>query len=301
MKISIGYITSREHNELDWLTASLEKQVRPDDEIELIVVDSNVQFETQCQALNIFAKKVKPKPCIWSGDHRVTVDNWWSKANSINTFLCLAKHDFVVMVDDRSVLLPGSLDAIRAAHAKKYVMCGAYQKRHSMTVEDGFIRNGGIITAEDGRNPSSNQPVTCGGEWMFGCLTAAPLEWWLNINGSPEKCDSLSFEDVITGFLFQNNGYPLKYDRRAILVEDRTADKLGDAMKRSSKEKHPHDTSDKAHTLLRWVKGGAKRSENPFDIRELRKAIQAGDSFSIPDPQVIYKDWFDGQPLSEFK
>ena len=41
----------------------------------------------------------------------------------------------------------------------------------------------------------------------------------------------------------------------------------------------------------------SKRSEHPFDIRDLRNHVQAGNPFPIPtEPSV---DWFDQQPVTE--
>jgi hypothetical protein len=303
--LTIAYITTREKPQLRWFLESIEKQITNGEDVRIILVsplwtdyDAASLLETAKFAGCDF-KHVRPKPNVWQGEHRVTPVDWWAKSNAINTALCLCKTEWIMFIDDRCVLMPGFMTAVRDAMAGNYIMAGAYEKRHSMTVENGIIKHGGIITGSDGRTGSLAGPVDCTGHWLFGCCTLAPLEWWLQINGAPEKCDSLSFEDVIIGMLFQNNGFPIKYDVRAKMIEDRTVSEIGEPMSRSSKEKHPHDASDKAHTLLRWVNAGAKRSENGFEIRELRDAIQKGELFPIPDPEVIYKDWFDGQPLSE--
>ena len=120
----------------------------------------------------------------------------------------------------------------------------------------------------------------------------------LRINGFPEKCDSVSFEDIITGMLLQNNHFPIKFDTRMAMVEDRTPEKCGTVAKRSSKEKHPHDTNDKTHAILRWARS-AKASDNSFDIRALRDSILKGGNFPIHDAAADWRDWFDGQSLKE--
>lgn len=299
MKLSIGYLTSRIHCELDWFTESLEQKIESGDEIEVIVVDSLTVGKTPLRKIGGASLGfTEPKPNAFSGRQRLTSENWWSKSSSINTFLCYANHDYVVMVDDRSVIGPDWMKAVRRAEAERYVLAGSYQKRTAMTVENGVVRNGGIIVAEDPRKSSVDGPIPCGGEWFFGCCTGAPLEYWLAINGAPERCDGMSFEDVISGLLMQNNGFPMYYDRRALLIEDRTPELIGPAIRRTAKEKHPNDTSDKAHTLLREVRAGQKQSVNGFDMRQLRLQIRAGEKFPLPDPEM--KDWFDGQPIREF-
>jgi hypothetical protein len=300
MKISIGYITSRLNCQIDWFIDSLLPQLRPDDWVEIFVVDRWTTGRAPMRPVtrNVWVAFVEPKPTVFSGQHRVTKEDWWSKSNSINTFLCWANHDYVVMVDDRCVIGPEWMDAVRRACAGKYVMAGAYQKRTGMTVENGIIKHGGIITGEDTRGAGRSGLIRCGGEWFFGACTGATLEQWLKINGAPERCDGMSFEDVICGILMQNNGFPMYYDRLALVIEDRTPELIGPAILRSAKERHPHDTGDKAHTMLNQVRAGRQRSDNGYEIRELRQLVYHGGKFPLPDPEQ--KDWFDGQPIKEF-
>lgn len=300
MKISIGYITSRLVCNLDWFVDSLARQLGPKDWVEIFVVDRWTTGRTPMRPVtrNVWVAFVEPKPTVFSGEHRVTREDWWSKSNSINTFLCCANHDYVVMVDDRAVIGPDWLQAVRRAADEKYVMCGAYQKRWGMTVEGGIIKHGGIIKGEDARADGRTGLIPCGGEWFFGACTGASLEHWLKINGAPERCDGMSFEDVISGMLMQNNGFPMYYDARALMIQDRTPDAIGTSIRRSSKERHPHDTADKAHTMLREVRAGQMQSHNNFDLRYLRDHIMAGGKFPLPDPEQ--KDWFDNQPIKEF-
>lgn len=298
MKLSIGYITSRLNCELGWFLDSLRPQLRADDEVEVIVVDGHMEGKTPLRMFcGMTLGFTDPKPNAFSGRHRLTKENWWSKSSSINTFLCYANHDYVVMVDDRCVVGPRWMEGVRAAAEGNMVVAGSYEKREAMTVKDGVIKNGGIVTGVDARHPIHSS-LGCPPEWFFGCCTGAPLEWWLEINGAPERCDGLSFEDVICGFLFANNGHGTNYDPRMLVIQDRTPDLIGPSIRRSSKERHPWDTSDKAHTLLREVRGGQKQSLNGFDMRELRLRIRAGEKFPLPDPEM--KDWFDQQPIKEF-
>lgn len=301
MKLSVGYITSREQCEIDWLLDSLLPQVQSDDEIEVLMIDglSKYSFRSDFTRYSL----VPAKPNIFSGKYRLTKENWWSKSSSINTFLCVAKYPNILLLDDRCVVMPRFLETIKTNQG--IILAGAYEKRQHMTVEKGVIKNGGIIQAVDGRQAyvESNKipiPFHCGGEWLFGCCLSLPLEFALAINGWPERCDSLSFEDVIAGLLFKNNNFPMKFDPRAKMVEDRTPEKLGTPMRRESKERHPNDTSDKAHTTLRWV-ATATLSDNDYDIKELRAKIQAGGEFPLPDPNKTYVDWFDGQLIRDFR
>lgn len=292
-------ITSRTNHQFNWLVDSLVKGGGFDGHIMLIDLNRDDSEELSLNCDLPFTSS-QPKPNIWQGPYRKTPVDWWAKSNAINTALCLTKHEWIMFVDDRCVVVPGFMDAVREAMDKRYIMAGSYEKRIGLRVDDGYIIDMGELMAKDHRWGSDTEPNPAGGEWLFGCCTLAPLEWWLSINGAPEKCDGLSFEDVITGFLFQNKRYPIRYDRRAKIIEDRSPEHIGTTLKRSSKELHPHDTSDKAHKLLNWVRGGAEQSENGFDIRALRDSIQNGGEFPKPEDRD-YHDWFDNENLKEMK
>lgn len=308
MSLTICMTTSRPEPEIGWMLESLENQVRQSEsnEIKVLVIDAlkSTDFHLSSKFSGLDFTHVQPKPNIWQGEHRLTKEDWWAVSNARNTALCLCKTEWILFLDDRCVLQPGFMDAVREAMAGGYCMAGAYEKRQHMTVENGVIKHGGIVQAVDGRETyfksiGATMPFPCGGEWLFGCCLLLPLEWALQVNGYPERCNALSFEDVIFGKLLQNNNFPMKFDPRAKMIEDRTPEKLGLVMRRESKECHPNDTSDKAHTSLRWV-ATAMKSDNDYDIRELRAKIQAGGQFTIPnDPDA--KDWFDGQLVREFK
>jgi len=299
--------TSRPEPEIRWVFDSLIRQSKPD-EIGFLII-SLFSNGNNPNILNpdVIMRWADPKPNIWQGEHRLTKENWWAVSNARNTAICLCKTDWILFLDDRCVLMPGFMDSVREAMAGGYIMAGSYEKRQHMTVENGVIKHGGIVQAVDSRETYVNslRPVIqstfpCGGEWLFGCCLLLPLEWALQVNGYPERCNALSFEDVIFGLILQNNKFPMKFDPRAKMIEDRTPEKLGTPMRRESKERHPNDTSDKAHTSLKWVRT-AMRSDNDYDIRELRAKIQAGEPFPEVDKSKKYFDWFDGQDVSTFQ
>ena len=319
MSLTICMTTSRTEPQFEWMIESLENQIKESDVIDMIFVwlktgtverQINPAFyeKADCPSTRPGVirsiKIVPPKPNIWQGEHRLTKENWWAVSNARNTALCLCKTDWILFLDDRCILQPGFMDAVREAMTGKYIMAGRYEKRQKMVVENGVIKDQGILQSVDSRETHRGHiggqiPFPCPGEWLFGCCLLMPLEWALQVNGYPERCNSLSFEDVIFGLLLAQNKFPMKFDPRAKMIEDRTPEKLGTPMRRESKERHPHDTSDKAHTSLKWVRT-ATRSDNDYDIRELRSKIQAGEPFPIPnDPDA--KDWFDGQLVRDFK
>lgn len=267
-----------------------------EDRVELLVIDAHEE-RTIVRSVHGECSYSPPKPNVWQGKHRLTKDQWWAKCNALNTALCLCKTDWICFLDDRCVVMPGFLNAIRDAVGGRYIMAGAYEKRINMKVENGVIVEPSEVIGKDCREPHGRRP--CVGEWLFGCCLAGPVEWFLRVNGWPEiLCDSMSFEDVIMGKILANNHYPMLYDPRAKIIEDRTPSELGTPMRRTAKEKYPNDTGDKAHEALRRVVG-MKRSENPFgDIRELRARVQNGEPFPVLNKPET--DWFDGMPVADF-
>lgn len=306
--LTICLTTSRREPQFEWLLDSIANQANAPQGIEIIIVDLWKDERAGLCVVNGHLRNamidypykitcVKPKPNVWQGKYRKAQSHYWAVCNARNTALCMAQTEWILFLDDRSVLMPGFFDAVKDAMAGRYIMAGAYEKRTGMTVENGFIKNGGTVIGTDVREPHGRRP--CVGNWLFGCCVLAPVEWLLHVNGYPEiLCDGMGFEDVILGIILQNNHYQIWYDPRAKMIEDRTPDQLGEAMKRTCKERHPNDKEDKAHKALARVVN-MRRSENPFgEIRDLRSGIQRGMGFPILNlPQ---KDWFDGQPITEF-
>lgn len=313
---TLAFITGRKQDEWEWLRDSFLREidrwglvVSPD----VIVVNPHYPYEQPLfigsAPLGENQVKTRPKPNIWQGDYRVTKADWWANSNARNTAICLCKTDWICFFDDRCVLMPGYLDALEAAMDGGYAMAGAYEKRTGMTVENGAIRHGGIITGKDGREEHCQlnklaTPLPCGADWLFGANFALPLEWALECNGVPEIADGLGFEDVLFGCLIFNNGHPIKYDPRAKVVQDRTPELCGPVYRKEDKGRGKGPQEDeKAWKLLKMFKNSKQAKHTPgftFDIRRVRKDVLEGKPFPKP-PKVEYKDFYDGQPIKEFQ
>lgn len=299
MSLTICYTTSRKTPMFRWFVDSLKNQLQSRDGLSIIVVDFHAREGRHEEKLLLSDLGVDwtwtaCKPCVWQGDYKLTKDEWWAKSAYLNTAICLCETDWIAFVDDRSVLLPGWLDSVKEAMAGNYAVCGAYEKRHNMTVENGVIRHGGTITGVDPRTRGDARAAKAPGQWWFGCNNAMPLEWALRINGYDESCDSLGMEDVLFGQMMELSGFPIKYDGRMKIVEDRTPDQSESFVKRTDKGISPND---KSHALLKRV-AGKKEATHHWNFRELRKWGLRDVNFPIPTEPTT--DWYDGKPLSEF-
>jgi hypothetical protein len=306
--LTIAYMTSRKDCKFEWFFWSLWKQMSQEDKdshrIEIIVVDLWHEKREMPIEFNLGSSRgairfVSPKPNVWQGEHRLTSCDWFAASNARNTALCLAPDGYIAYVDDLSVLLPGWLDRVKAAMQGGYIVCGAYQKVKDLVVEEGEVKSfTDFPQGHDNRMQFAKSPLhPCGGEWLFGCSCAMPVEALLTIGGWTEFADSLSSEDYLTGLTLQNAGYKFFYDQKMITYESEELHHVEPAMKRRDKGISPDD---KSHRALNIVQSGTKFFDNYYEggMRTLRTKILASEPFPvINNPQ---HDWYDGQPVKEF-
>ena len=288
--LTIVYITARRHPMFEWFTDSLSRQLGPKDSVEIIIVD--LRAESMARGDFLIAP---PKPSVWQGEHRLTREDWWAISNARNTGTCLCQTEWIAFVDDRCILAPTWLAAVKDAMEGNYAVAGSYEKRSGMQVGNGEVVVPGELIGVDFRNPNrENQPPrkTYGGDW-YGCTSALPLEWVLEQNGHDERFDSLGLEDVVFGNRLAQNGRVTVFDSKMKIIEDRTPSACEDMPKRTDKGISPNDRS---HAMLERF-GGGKRAEHPFDIRAVRNDVLAGKDW--PLPWGPYVDFWDQEPLGE--
>src|SRR5262245_32444690 len=137
--LTIAYCTSRSQSRLEWFFDSLRNQLQGDP-IKIIVVDFyQTALHRDANAFGFTATLTPPKPSVSQGSHRLTKEDWWAKSNAMNTAICLCETDFIAFVDDRCVLAETWLGAVQRAMNNEYAVCGAYEKRANMKVENGVV------------------------------------------------------------------------------------------------------------------------------------------------------------------
>lgn len=310
---SICYITSRIDPKFEWFIESLDYQTTKEEkenEIELIFIDLLVDgvepgsdrhkhLEDSVGGKFKF-RHISPKPNVWQGQHRVTKENWFAASNARNTGLVYAKGDYIVFCDDLSVLTGAWWNAVKESRNSGKVTCGAYRKCKELKVENGnitFFSN--FPQGIDNRYQYGNDgvPVSCNGNWLYGCSFACPVSFLLEVNGSDESCDGMGFEDCILGVRLANKGYAFQYDRRMMTYESEEAHHFDKPMRRTDKGVSPND---KSHAILNLASGTSRAENNHLGsegIVGLRKVYQ--ETGLIPRPEGPTNDWFDNQPISE--
>lgn len=302
MAITLCYLTSRSDSKVQWWWDSLLLHLKPEDEIHIIFVDYYANEKPYCAdgappQIKSF-RHVEPKPNVWQGKHRLTKENWFAAANARNTGLCLCETDWIAYCDDLSVLAPTWLDAVRRAQQGNYIALGAYKKVRKLVVEQGRIVSCEEFSSGlDSRLRHVGDVVSCGGDWMYGCSVAGPVEAFLAVNGWPEACDGLSFEDVCMGICIGNtNRFSFRYDKAMLTLESEEDHYTEKPFIRSDFGVSPKD---KSHAALNIAKQ-SRWFPNYFGeggIRGLRERIIKGEPFPIV--QVPQHEWFTGKLLAE--
>lgn len=332
MKLSICFMTGRLDPHLDWVLDALAAQKKPDDQIEIIAIDAlanarRLLGEREHQILDrttgIRVSSMLPKPNIWQGPHRVTDRDWWATSNARNTFLCLARFDYVAFLDDRARLGPRWLDAVRSyeqayrkgrqadprstaagqcAEDRRDAVCvGSYDKLEGDPAAP-------VRSQDHRRGLKPNGQTGCTGGWLYGCTFALPLSWAIDVNGFEEGCDGLTGEDYIFGLMLQNTGRRLDFVPALYVEQDRTrgnesakGDKgfTGHTYGYACKDKGI-SPNDKSHAALARF-GKRTRTEITPNLADLRARMQSGDRWPIPDPRIDWRDWYDGELVRDTK
>lgn len=305
-RLTVCYITARREPMFQWFFDSLANQLGQHDKLKVIIVDllAESRYQEAYELNGLDVKWVEPKPTIWQGKHRVTKEDWWAASNARNTGICLCDTEWIAFCDDRCVLLPSWLGAVKKAMAENTIIVGSYEKRSSMVVERGFIKGFDKLIGADPRLKSHPQGMkNCPHSWFFGCASAMPLETALAVNGYEEGVDGMGSEDSIFGLMLRNNGYSMTFDPQMRMIEDRTEGEISsghgidEVMKRADKGVSPND---KSHAALKRF-GVRKTTEFTTDLREQRKKyLEVGTFWRLNPEFKTIKDWYDGQPICEF-
>lgn len=303
--LTIAYMTCRKDPKIEWFSASLARETaaHPDLRFRVVIIDYFANFgEDSRRPFSRAGWTVcAPKPSVWQGKYRLTKDDWFAASNARNSALCLATDGHIAYVDDLSVLKPGWLTYVREAIARDSITCFTYQKVRDLVVDAA----GSIVSFTDFPSGHDNRfgggsdsgPVSCGGNWLYGCSLVAPVEAFLDINGWPEICDGLGFEDCIAGIMLEKKGWAIEFDRRAVTFESEELHHVGPVMKRSDYGVSPND---KSHALLKMAQGGDGWHPGFFGdegIRGLRQRVLSGEPF--PMVGIPEHEWYTGTPLRD--
>lgn len=305
--LNIAYITCRKECQIDWFLDSLNLQVRDGDEIRIIIVDAfhderDGQFISKLfnHTLGNFITRTGQKPNVWNGNHRLTKENWFGASGFRNTALCLSMDGYVSYCDDLSVLGPHWLQSVRESMAGNYIVLGTYEKHNAMIVEGGKLVYSKPYSFDARFNHAVGDVHSCGGDWLYGCSLAGPVQAFLDVNGFPEAlCDGLGGEDYCMGIAIGNTGkYSFRFDKRMKTIESEELHYVGDKFKKSDFGISPNDKSHAALNTAKQSKWFPQYLGDGFEtISDLRQHVLNGGEFPIrKHPE---HEWFLGTALKD--
>ena len=229
--ISFVYITCRKDPKLEWFLDSLYNQalaINFDFKlIQVIIVDYNLQYDTNRTdyVSNIVNnrfnyKHVSPKPSAYQGPSRLTSINYFCASVPRNTGVIYADFDYIVFIDDLSVMEINSFKEVVNCAQNNLVVAFAYKKVYELQVNDGNIINKREHpTGIDNRiNQNIDSVHQISGSQFYG-YSASPKSVLLKVNGYDEICSSIGGEDYNYGLRVQKLQIPIYYNRNVLFYE----------------------------------------------------------------------------------
>lgn len=342
--LTIAFITSRANPRWDWFISALSNQVEPFQrkDLQLVFIDGRLWAGGSETFRSHFAMTtpgcfpirdtryhdrvrreeladviggrfeflhVPPKPNVWSGPFRLTKTDWFTAANARNTAIVVARHPYLVCVDDLSV--PTSIWFAQALHAAShgYVVCGAYKKVKNLVVEKGNVVS--FDEFPEGRDSRWDRGSDTGivpytGAGMYGCSFGVPLELALTVDGNDGVCNGMGFEDWDFGLRVERAGGKVFYNRNMLTLESEEAHHEDPTPKRESLDVTTAYKPDgyEGNTKADWVfynriirETGRITPLMGENLRAIRECYFA--TGTVPIPPAEATNWMDGRKLSE--
>jgi glycosyltransferase involved in cell wall biosynthesis len=324
--ISIVYITNRPNCKIEWFLSSLEKQMR-DVKLEIIFVDycKSERGEDFLSLLNQYSvKHVAPLPSAVQGPHKLTSINWFSASNARNTGFVYARYDYVAMVDDLSVLMPGWLDCVIKAANENYCVLGTYEKRNEMVIENGILVSSTELPGgQDSRSHQINKRLAIvPGSWFYGCSFGMPLETALLLGGFDNICDCIGTEDSQFGVRLKRTDIAMFFDRKMQTIEsaelhfvERNFYKRGafpcskeryfemleryDIFERPERDAATYDAAWFIQDLLKYMPNVKTSMLNTYDLRTLHNKAMQGHEITVSDMNLPKSFWWTDEPFTD--
>ena len=326
MNFTIIVASGRIEPRFDLFADSISPQLDPSDQV--VFVDQFVDYDQkrirdykELVDDRFELTHIAPKPNIWTGNHRKTKRSFADISGFRNTGLIVAKHDYIVVVDDLTAVYPNWLSYHRKSAEKGQILCGSFRKVKNLKVlPDGRIHYTDTVVADPRReSQTTDDPVKAGPNWIFGSNVGMPLEYLLKVNGYDEFCARRGAEDGNLGVRLANAGYSdqIWYHKDCAVAEDdgyhykfansmycdlfkyeipfrryKTDDKedqekSGSIYSQMMDEENEHLYGKKEHTTINQY----------FDLKAERELYQKSGTFRSVENDT-YID-YDGQPIEE--
>lgn len=313
--ITIAYFTCRKEPKIEWFFYSLNRELKGDwSNIQVLLIDYYHQFNPGLRTLEFLpfyerytdnVSHISPKPTVWQGKYKKTTNEYFAASNSRNTAFVNCTTDYLVCIDDLTVVKEGWWDTVKWGQDNNYVLLGAYAKANELVCQGDGSYSYKEETLHKGLDSRYNnevvkhttKPVKVAGSWLYGCSFSLPLELALKIDGFDEACDGQGAEDYDFGIRLGRVTSDIYYCKEMFTYENDEMHSYGNNQKfiRSCKtigpdsvlKKYKGTSSD--HAMLKSVMD----SNSPLPV--LPSYLKEKDS----SLRLTDTDWRDGQLLSE--
>lgn len=302
--ITFVYITCRKDPKFEWFIDSLEKQ-RDSTPLQIVLVDYELQYDASRREKYDISKRFDfihtvPFPSEYQGPHRITSKNYFASSLPRNTGIVFAKYDYIVFVDDLSVIEQDSFPHLVDYAKRKLVIAFGYKKVYDLIVRDGQIiskkeTSQGIDVRLEGPEFRSIH-----GSQLYG-YAASPKSVLFSVNGYDEICNSMGGEDYNYGIRVTKTGSPVYYSSKVLFYESEDyadqgnvfvrrdyllTNELYDSLMKQfgvTNRWDPNGTKDLSHFALdllmrpkSWAEG------NNYNLKERHDTFRAGKQLVIP-------------------
>lgn len=233
--LTIAYFTCRQDPKIEWFFYSLNRELKGDwTNINILIIDYLCQYDEHGRTAQFkpfyekYTKNVRhisPKACPLQGKYKVSRGDYFAASNARNTAFIECKTDYIVCIDDLTVIREGWMDVVRWGQNNGHVILGSYSKVKNLScAEDGGYIFDHFPPGVDSRynhqmlkNPFAQQ-VT--GSWLFGCSFGLPLSLALTVDGFDEACDGQGAEDYDFGIRLERVTRNIFYSKQMFTYED---------------------------------------------------------------------------------
>jgi hypothetical protein len=327
--LTIAYFTCRRDPKVEWFFRSLNRELKGDwTNVKILVIDYLFQYEPEARleyyrasykdikSGNLMDEQVtviSPKPSHCQGKFKVSRNDYFAASNARNTAFIHCTTDYIVCIDDLTVVKEGWLDVVLWGLQNSFVILGSYAKVKQLECDmtGTYKYNQESLTAGlDSRfkNPviQSNAPTKVAGSWLFGCSFGMPLKLALEVDGFDEACDGQGAEDYDFGIRIGRITTEIYYSRQMFTYEDDDLHFAPGNVKfiRTSKVltadtlmKDKIGVSSDHAMLQNVMKTNSPKPFLPSNLREAKASLERGE-VAAPD-FTNARDWRDGMLWSE--
>lgn len=319
MSLTIAYFTCRKDPKIEWFFRSLNRELKSDwKDVKIMIIDYWLQYEPNryddikkhwCHFTNNVLH-ISPKPCPIQGKYKVSKNEYFAASNARNTAFIYCDTNYIVCIDDLTVLKEGWIKDILWAKQNNYVIYGSYAKVKNLNCDD----NGSYTFDQEGIQLDSRYnseilkqdgPTKVAGSWLFGCSFGLPLSLAMAVDGFDESCDGQGAEDYDFGIRIGRLTNNIFYSKAMFTYEDddlhfapgnakfiRESKILTNNTLMKNKIGLPSD-----HAMLQYVMSSKHLPFRPNMLFNIKQNINNIEVITSAFPNML--DWRDGTRLSD--